>query len=348
MESDGISTDGATSHRAFWYPIIRAGLKTAMIQAGLELQVWAKIAAGYRTVKDLVRHEGWDPTGMRALLDALMAIDLLDKDERGYRLVPRAEQTLLPDRPDYWGLEVLNNWGVLGHSQLAVAIQTGRRPLIEDVGSEAWAAGWATEHRVEAPDLVVPESKWGKVASLLSAAGIEARDSLRVLDVACGLGVTSLALAQQNDSVHATLVDRQPTLDLARALAAKLGLSDQIMMMPGDMRTLDYGRNRFDVVWFGYSLMFFGPEDTVRLLRKASAALVSGGKVVINQYIVDDARRNRKEAIISALWLYASTAQGDAYTTSECRSFLEQAGFVNPVEREITEIEEVLIWATRP
>ena len=119
-------------------------------------------------------------------------------------------------------------------------------------------------------------------------------------------------------------------------------------MIPGDMQTVDYGRNRFDVVWFGYSLMFFGPEDTVNLLRKAHAALVSGGTLVINQYITDDARRKRKEALINALWLYASTAQGDAYTTSECQSFLEQAGFVNPLEREMTEIEEVLIRATRP
>jgi len=346
--SDTIPTDAAASSKAFWDPIIRAGSKTAMIHAGLELQVWAKIAAGYRTAKDLAQHEGWDLTGTRALLDALVAIDLLDKGERGYRLVSRAEQTLLPDEPDYWGLEVLNNWGVLGHSQLAVAIRTGKRPLIEDVAGEAWAAGWATEHRVESPDLVVPESKWAKVASLLSAAGIEARDGLRVLDVACGLGVISLALAQQHRGVHARLMDRPPTLDLARALAAKLGLSEQITMIPGDMLTLEYGRNQFDVVWFGYSLMFFGPEDTVTLLRKAHAALVSGGTLVINQYIADDARRKRKEALINALWLYASTAQGDAYTTSECQSFLEQAGFVNPVEREMTEIEEVLIRATRP
>lgn len=348
MESDAESTVGATSHKAFWDPIIRAGLKTAMIQAGLELQVWAKIAAGHPTVKDLAQHEGWDLTGTRALLDALVAIDLLDKDERGYRLVSRAEQTLLSDKPDYWGLEVLNNWGVLGRSQLAVAIQTGKRPLIEDVAGEAWAAGWATENRVEAPDLVVPESKWAKVASLLSAAGIEARDGLRVLDVACGLGVISLALARQHGGVHATLMDRQPSLDLAHALAQKLDLSGQVTMIPGDMRTVDYGRNQFDLIWFGYSLMFFGPEEIVRLLRKAHAALVSGGTVVINQYITDDARRKRKEALISALWLYASTAQGDAYTTSECQGFLERAGFVNPVEREMTEIEEVLIRATRP
>src|SRR5574341_1045562 len=107
MDFEAVSTAGASSYRAFWDPVIRAGLMTAMIHAGLELQVWAKIAAGNRTVDDLVGHEHWDVTGTRTLLDALVAIDLLDKDEQGYRLVPRAEQTLLPDKADYWGLEVV-------------------------------------------------------------------------------------------------------------------------------------------------------------------------------------------------------------------------------------------------
>jgi len=62
----------ADSIAAFWDPITKAGNKTAMIHAGLELQVWAKIAAGYHTANVLAGHEGWDPTGTRALLDALL------------------------------------------------------------------------------------------------------------------------------------------------------------------------------------------------------------------------------------------------------------------------------------
>ncbi len=169
-----------------------------------------------------------------------------------------------------------------------------------------------------------------------------------MLDMGCGLGLISLALAKRDRGVRATLMDRQPSLDLARALAQKLSLNEQVTMIPGDMLRVDFGKNQFDVVWFGYSLMFFGPQDTVRLLRKAYAALASGGVVVINQYITDDARVRRKEALIAALWLWASTAHGDAYTTSECQRFLEHAGFENPEESEMAEIEEVLMRATRP
>jgi 2-polyprenyl-3-methyl-5-hydroxy-6-metoxy-1,4-benzoquinol methylase len=345
MDGDSIAT--------FWDPVIKAGKETAMIHAGLELQVWAKIAAGYRTVHGLAEHEGWDPTGTRALLDALFAIGLLKKDEAGYLLPPIAEQTLLPGSPAYEGNGLLLEWVGLGHSQLAQVIRTGKRPVISDLTSEGEAASWASfsaTHGFRAPDLVVPQWFWSLVDSFWVSTGVEARDGLRVLDVGSGPGVISMALARQNPSVHVTLLDRQPGLDLARAVAEKMGLSGQLIMLAGDMRALEYGKSQFDVVLFSYSLMFFSPSDHVNLLRKAHASLVSGGTLVLSQYIADDARRKRKSALRNALWIYASTTQGDAYTTSECQGFLERAGFVNATEKEWNVDEEVhaLLVAVKP
>jgi len=342
--------EGSTSAQSFWSAITRAGEKTAMIHAGLELKVWAKIAAGYRTAKDFVKHEGWDITGTRTLLDALFAIDLLHKDETGYYLVPVAEQTLLPGSPNYVGDNLLMMWAALGHSQLADSVRSGKRPLIVDITSENQAAAWATLPGTVgfySPDLIVPQSYWSEAESLWRVLGIEARDGLRLLDVGSGPGVLSMALARQHRGLQLTLIDRQPELDLAKAVAAKQGLSQQITMLPGDMLNLDYGKKSFDIVLFGFCLMFFGPEDNVNLLRKAYSALVSAGTVVVAQYIADDARYERKEALINGLWIYSSTSQGDAYSTSEIMNFMQQAGFVNQVELGIPGREKEVIRAQK-
>jgi SAM-dependent methyltransferase len=345
MDADAIA--------AFWDPIIEAGKETAMIHAGLELQIWAKVAAGHRTAHDLAEHENWDPTGTRALLDALFAIGLLEKDEAGYQLAPIAEQTLLPGSPAYEGNGVLMEWVGLGNSPLAQAIRTGKRPVITDLTSEGEAASWASfasTHGFRAPNLIVPQWFWSLVDSFWRAAGIEAHDGLRVLDIGCGPGVISMALARQNPGVHATLLDRTPALDLARAVAEKLNLRRQLTMLPGDMRALDYGRSQFDVALFSYCLMFFSPEEHVNLLRKAHDALAPGGTLVLSQYIADDARSKRKSALRNALWIYVSSAQGDAYTTSECKGFVERAGFVNVLEKEfiLDEEEAAFILGTKP
>ncbi len=335
---------------AFWESISRAGEKTALIHAGLELQIWAKIAAGYRTVNDFVEHDGWDLTGVRILLDGLYAIDLLEKSAAGYHLVPIAEQTLLPASSDYQAGDLLMEWAALGHSQLANTIRTGIRPLIEDVSSDRQAAAWATLPGTvgfHAPDLIVPQSYWLRADSLWRAAGIEARDGLRILDVGSGPGVLSMALARQHPGVIVTQLDRQPELNLAHGIAEKQGLNEQLRLIPGDMRALDYGKNQFDVVLFGSCLMFFSPEENVSMLRKAYSALVNGGVVVITQYITDEARIKSREALINAVWIYASTAHGDAYTISECQSFLENAGFTNVTEKELSAAEKLLIMAMK-
>jgi cyclopropane fatty-acyl-phospholipid synthase-like methyltransferase len=96
--------------------------------------------------------------------------------------------------------------------------------------------------------------------------------------------------------------------------------------------------------------MFFSPEEHVNLLHKAYNALAPGGTLVLSQYIADDARRKRKSALRNALWIYASSAQGDAYTTSQCKGFVERAGFVNVIEKEfiLDEEEAALILGTKP
>ena len=54
------------------------------LRAGVDLQVWEKIAAGADTVKKMASQEGWNPTGVRALLDTLCALKLLRREGERY------------------------------------------------------------------------------------------------------------------------------------------------------------------------------------------------------------------------------------------------------------------------
>ena len=61
-------------------------VKLPVLQAGVELQVWAKIAAGHQTANEIALAVGADPGGMRGLLDALTVMKLLHKEGAVYRL----------------------------------------------------------------------------------------------------------------------------------------------------------------------------------------------------------------------------------------------------------------------
>jgi hypothetical protein len=60
---------------------------------------------------------------------------------------------------------------------------------------------------------------------------------------------------------------------------------------------------------------------------------------LIIQYITDNAKITSKEALINALWIYGSTSQGEACTTSECQSFLEKTGFMYVTEKALNATE---------
>ncbi len=320
--------------------LLIGGYKAAVLNAALDLEVWAQVAAGRTTALDIARHAGWEPTGVRRLLDLLCAMDLLAKDQCGYCLVPLAEYYLLPGKPTYIGNYLLKELAWESHGRLASAIRTGARPLAGEYTDEEMAAHWVEDY---APRRVAPEPRLLHVDALWQALRIEAHAGLRVLDVACGPGTDSLALARQHPGVQVTLLDLPVMLELALQIAAELGLEQQVTTLPGDLRLVDYGQEEYDVVWFGNILHFFDREDNITLLSRAFAALVPGGAVVIKAPLPDEARCKREFPLLVAMWLYTTSARGDAYTLSEYQHLLEQAGFAH-----VSEASEQLIKAMKP
>jgi len=78
---------------------------------------------------------------------------------------------------------------------------------------------------------------------------------------------------------HAALVifkplgNRRTQLDIALEVARKLDVEQQITMLPGNMFSVDYGQDKFDIARLGYVTYFFGADDLVRLFRRINAAL---------------------------------------------------------------------------
>lgn len=320
--------------------LLWTGYQLALLKAGFELQIWARVAAGRRTASEMSEAEGWDATGTRMLLDALCAMGLLGKDEAGYLLTPVAQTYLLPGKPTYIGDTFLFDLGWEQRGQLAEAIRSGRRPVIGGYTAAQKATFWVGYF---AGRRVAPERGLEDIDRLWKEVGIEARDGLRILDLACGLGIKSLSMARQHPGVRVTLQDWAQVVEAATEVAAKLGLGDQVTTLVGDLQAVDYGQDQFDVIWFGNITHYYSQKDVVELLRKAWQALVPGGTVVINAPVADEARCEREVPLLGAVEMFVCSAAGDVYTGAEYRSGLEAAGFA-----DVTEVSESLIKAVKP
>jgi SAM-dependent methyltransferase len=110
----------------------------------------------------------------------------------------------------------------------------------------------------------------------------EAEPPATILDLACGAGSASIALAQLGFSVVG--VDCTPAmLEVAREMAAAKGVKAQWIL--GDMREIAY-EDEFDYVFLRD--VIFGVFDTEQedhdLVRRIAAALRTGGRCLFEVY----------------------------------------------------------------
>lgn len=102
----------------------------------------------------------------------------------------------------------------------------------------------------------------------------------RVLDLGCGTGRQSLALARLTGG-HVTAVDVwAPSLASLRDAAARAGLADRIETVQQSMGALDLGARRFDLVWCESAVYTIGFDAALRAWRPL---LASGAALALSE-----------------------------------------------------------------
>ncbi len=312
--------------------------EVAILRAALELEVWAKVAAGEDSVEQLSATEHWDHLGTRMLLDDLCSLELLAREGDRYRLVSEAKHYLLPDKPTYMGKFLLSDFCWEGNGHLADAIRTGNRPIaysaVRTEATDIWIGAYSRRWAVPATYLKNCEAMW-------QALDIHGHDGLRILDLGCGPAPKSLVLALANPGVRVTLLDWERILQVARKVTAELGVDNQVTCLSGDLASVGYGRSQYDVAFLGDVTHFLSPAQNIRIFRKTYDALVDGGTLVINAI-----RGEYLDPTEHGLWFYAVSA-GAAYNFQEYKDMLGRARFADIVDINTTDSKVQPVKATK-
>jgi 3-hydroxy-5-methyl-1-naphthoate 3-O-methyltransferase len=310
-----------------------------ILEAAVQLQVWAVIANGNRAAERIAAAAGADRDGMERLLNALVILKLLEKKGGEYSLPALAEYYLVPGKPAYMGEFILEWMDWEKHGRLAEAIRTGKRPLGADATGEAAARIFAPIYAARA---VKPERYDAGCKRYWDTLQVEPAGDYRVLDLACGAGITTVMLAKQHAGMRVTLQDWPEMAAIALGVARELGVEDRMDLLPGDMRTIDFGVDLYNLVRLGSVTYFLGRDDMATIFQRAYRAMRKGGVIIIEAPLSDEERCQQERAVLDGPWLFAVTARGDVYSFTDYKAILEQAGF-----SEVTRIKDDFVKAFR-
>lgn len=129
-----------------------------------------------------------------------------------------------------------------------------------------------------------------QTALALTLTGLASRASMRVADIGCGSGASTLQLAASLDA-HITAIDfLQPFLDTLSSTARERGLADRITPVACDMAALPFARASLDLIWSEGAIYNLGFARGVREWREF---LKPGGVLAVSEITWLAAQRPR-------------------------------------------------------
>lgn len=302
--------------------------ESALLFAASDLGIFEKLAkAGQATAEEIAGHLGLDCRAAALILNACVAVGLLEKQDGSFRNTAESAVFLVPgSKGDLssaltYMRDVYPAWG-----RLASFGRTGKpveSPQLHLGDDETRTRSFVLSMHGKALAIAQP------VLAQLSLAGRR-----QLLDIGGGPGTFSVLLSQAYPELHATVLDLPPVIHIARELIAQQGAADRVQTIPGDYHTTPFPGANDAVLLFGM-LHQESAEKIRALLHKAYGAMAPGGLVYVMDMMTDPAHTAPKFSALFAVNMALTADSGWVFSSAELTEWMERAGFADIIVKPL-------------
>jgi predicted O-methyltransferase YrrM len=317
--------------------MIRGFQESRVLLTAIELDIFSAVGDG-APAEAVAQRLGTDPRATESLLNALVALELLEKRDGIFTNTPVSARFLAAGGSDDSRaalMHVVHLWP--RWSTLTDCVRRGTSVTWEEMterGDDWTNAFIAAMHKNAA-------LRGQMVVRSVGAEGIR-----RMLDVGGGSGAYAIAFARAKDNLQADIFDLPTVVPLAQKYVEEAGLQERVRPRIGDIRDDSYGSG-YDLVFISAICHMLTPEENVAMLGKAFAALAPGGRTVIQDFILNPDKAGPRTAALFALNMLVGTRGGSSYSEEEYTRWLREVGF-DDVHRIALPGPTDLIVASRP
>lgn len=317
---------------------VRGFLKGRVILTAAELDLFTRLDKERATAEDLAKGLECDRRCLTRLLDCLVALELLSKQDsiyqntkRGALLSSEHPETELPMVLHLNGL--WESWGGLTDT-----VRTGTNPKRKPVterGKDSLKAFIGAMH-------VVGRGLSQEIADTYNLAPFK-----RLLDIGGATGTYTIAFLEKNPDMTAVLFDLPDVIPWAEERLGAADLLERVELVAGDFYKDELPKG-CDLVLLSAIIHQNSPEENLELYRKIHRTVLPGGTLLIRDHVMEPARTSPPQGTLFAINMLVNTKGGDTYTFAEIKETLEEAGFVEVKQVREGERMDCLVEAKRP
>jgi len=291
--------------------------ESRVLLTAIELDLFTAVGDG-ATASQVASRLGADERATEMLLNALVALEMLGKRDGAFSNTPRAARHFVRGSPHDVRLAMMHTvnlwsrWGALTECVRAGTSVSYRQ--MEERGEDWTAAFIAAMHYNAA----------ARAPMVVQAVGVSGVN--RMLDVGGGSGAYSIAFAQASETLQSEILDLPAVLAIAQRHIEDAGLAGRIKTRAGDLRSDSFGSG-CDLVFISAICHMLDPEENRALFRKSFRALAPGGRVVVQDFILEPDKTAPRTAALFSLNMLTGTRAGASYSEPEYRTWLAQTGF---------------------
>ncbi len=298
--------------------------ESRILLSAFELGIFTHIDQSGSEANQIAERLQLDQHACERLMNALVSLNLLTKQNELFFNTPGSFKFLSKNSPDYMGglmhtNHLWNTW-----SNLTQVVKTGisAHPAEINERGDNWLVAFITamhdRAKKQAPEQLAD----------LDISGIRS-----VLDVGGGSGAFSMEFVRKNPEIEAAVFDLPNVVPITQKFIDKEGFSGKIRTFEGDY-TKDDLPSGFDLVFLSAIIHSNSLETNAELIKKCFKALNNKGKIVIQDWIMNNNRTKPVSGAIFAINMLVGTQEGDCFTELEVTGMLNAAGFTNISRKE--------------
>jgi len=294
--------------------------KTEVLSLAIELQIFTLIEKKNYEIQDLSLELSTNSHNTKTLLDSLVLLDLLYKENGFYKNEEISKRFFISNSSTYCGDVFLHRKNMLeyGKESLSSLLKKEHLNLNKPKDSGKWANAAKKYLKQEQKNLISP-SALNIIKNLRDINKMK-----KILDLGCSSGIVGLEIVKNYENMTGVLFDYKEVTNIANNHIREYDLENRVSILSGDIEEDNIGEG-YDLIWCSNILYFF--KDKKKILEKIYKALNPNGVLVSCHVEIDEQDKVNQDSFF--YFLFMSMQERNIIKPMELSNICEDIGFKN-------------------